>query len=324
MWWLAGFGAIGAVGLGLAGWTASVARKVEGLVPVDGSFADVPGARLHYVELGPADAPPLVMIHGILSQLRVFSYALLAPLARDHRVILVDRPGWGYSTATAARLGIAGQAEAIAALLDALKVEQPVLVGHSLGGAVSLALAEAHPGRVRGLALIAPYTQPIDRPPEPFRSLMVPAPLRKLVAWTVALPIALRTAQAKTREVFAPDAVPADFAVKAGGVLTIRPAAHQSASFELAVARPEMAQIAARYGELALPVAILYGRGDNLLDPALHGGRTAEAIAGARLTLIDGGHMLPISHAAETEAWLRAAIAAMPAWSNRPSTPTPP
>jgi pimeloyl-ACP methyl ester carboxylesterase len=193
----------------------------------------------------------------------------------------------------------------IAALLDKLEVERPLLVGHSLGGAVSLALAEAHPGRVRGLALIAPYTQPIDTPPAPFRSLMVPAWLRPVIAWTLAVPLAILTGPAKTREVFAPDPVPADFGTRGGGLLAVRPRGFEQGSFELTTARDAAAAIAAGYGAVEVPVAILYGRGDALLDPAMHGERTAAAIAGATVTLIDGGHMLPITWPAETEAWLR-------------------
>lgn len=305
--------AIVALVAGLAGWSWLVNRRIEAAVPPDGEFLDVPGARLHYVDRGPRDAPAIVMVHGLLGQLRHFAYALLEPLAKDHRVILVDRPGWGYSTLTGKRPGIAAQAAMIAALLDRLGVEAPVLVGHSMGGAVSLALALDRPERVRGLALVAPYTQPVDEVPPAFAGLAVPAGLRALVGWTLAVPVGVRTGPAKARSVFAPDAVPADFGTRGGGMLSVRPTSFQAGAFEIAVASPEMAQIAARYPGLGVPVAILYGRDENLLDPELHGVRTAAAIPGAALTLVAGGHMLPITHPAETEAWLRAAIAGFPA-----------
>lgn len=308
---LIGGAALAAVG-GLAAWSGLTARRIERLVPAEGQFRDVPGARIHYVERGPRGAPPVAMIHGILAQLRNFSYALLDRLAVDHRVILIDRPGWGYSTLTGKRPGLREQAEMIATLLDDLGVARPVLVGHSLGGAVSLALAEAHPERVRGLALIAPFTQPMDQVPGPFRNFLVPAALRTPIAWTLALPSALLTAAAKTREVFAPDPVPTDFATRGGGALTVRPRGFEAGAFEMRNAGDEIVGIAARYPELRVPTAILYGREDNLLDPGLHGVRTASEIPGAELTQIEGGHMLPITKPAETEAWLRAAIARMP------------
>ncbi|HWU94036.1 MAG TPA: alpha/beta hydrolase, partial [Sphingomonas sp.] len=94
-------------------WSAYVSRGVERWVPMDGRRIEVPGVRLHVVEMGPADAPAIVMIHGIMSQLRVFTYALAGRLAADHRVIVMDRPGWGYSTLTGPRLDLPAQADAV-------------------------------------------------------------------------------------------------------------------------------------------------------------------------------------------------------------------
>lgn len=289
----------------LALWSRSVMRRVEQAVPADGDFAVVPGARLHYRELGPRDAPAIVLVHGILGSMRHFGFALAERLAHDHRVILIDRPGWGYSLILGKRPGIASQACMVAALLDKLGVEKPLLVGHSMGGALSLALALGHPGRVRGLALIAPFTQPVDEVPAPFRNLVVPAVLRPLIAWTVAVPVAVATVPKKVIGIFAPDPVPGDFGTRGGGLLSIRPPSFQMGSFEIGIAKQEMTAIAARYGELQLPVAILYGRGDTLLDPELHGRRTAEEIPGAELTLVEGGHMLPVTQPELVEGWLR-------------------
>lgn len=286
-------------------WSAYVARGVERWVPMDGRRIEVPGVRLHVVEMGQPDAPAIVMIHGIMSQLRVFSYALAGRLAADHRILLIDRPGWGYSGLAGPRLDIPGQADAVAAAIQALGLEKPLLVGHSMGGAVSLALALRHPDAVRGLGLIAPYTQPVDTPPEPLKGLLVPAPLRPLIAWTLAVPLAMRTGRAKTVAIFAPDPVPEDFPIKAGGALAIRPASFAMGCYEMAMAPEIMKAQAPRYGEIALPVAILYGRQDAVLDAELHGGKTASAMQNGKVDYLEGGHMLPVTHVDATEAWLR-------------------
>jgi len=286
-------------------WSAYVSRGVERWVPMDGRQVEVPGVRIHYVEMGPVDAPAIVMIHGIMSQLRVFTYALAGRLASDRRVIVMDRPGWGYSVLTGPRLDLRGQADAVAAAIRALGLEKPLLVGHSMGGAVSLALALRHPDAVRALGLIAPYTQPIDKPPEPLKGLVVPAPLRRLIAWTIAVPLSMRTGKAKTVAVFAPDPVPEDFPIKAGGALAIRPASFQMGCYEIEMAPEVMKAQAPRYGEIAIPVSILYGRQDALLDPELHGRKTATDIPNGAIEMLDGGHMLPVTHVDATEAWLR-------------------
>jgi pimeloyl-ACP methyl ester carboxylesterase len=307
------FGLAGVGVLGLAGWSAWVGRKAEEMVPADGRFVDVDGARLHIVELGPKDAagPAIVMIHGLMAQLRNFTHSLAGRLAKDHRVILVDRPGWGHSRLTGPRPDLVAQGRMIAQLIETLGLEKPLVVGHSMGGAVSLALATERPEVPGALALIAPLTQVVDQPPAVFRGLNVSPMLRAPIAWTIAVPMAVAFGKRGAEAVFAPDPVPADFATAGGGALSARSSAYEMGSFEVRMAEKAMPPLVARYGEIRVPVSILYGRQDALLDPALHGERTAAEIAGATLTLVDGGHMLPLSHASETEAWLREVLAKM-------------
>jgi pimeloyl-ACP methyl ester carboxylesterase len=304
-------GLLGVFALGLAGWSAYVGRKAEEMVPAEGKFAEVPGACLHYVELNPeAEGPAIVMVHGLMGQLRNFSHSLAARLAADHRVILIDRPGWGHSSLDGARPGIVAQAAMIAALIEQLELEKPLLVGHSMGGAVSLALALDRPELVRGLALIAPLSQVVDTVPAVFKGLLAPAALRPLLAWTVAVPVGLRKGRETAAAIFAPDPVPADFALAGGGALALRPKSYMAGSFEVRAAPAEMTALVARYSEMRVPVAILYGRSDAVLDPALNGEKTAAEIPGATIELIDGGHMLPVTKPAETEAWLRRVLTA--------------
>ena len=282
-------------GLGLSFYSDRIAREAERLVPQDGRHLQVAGARLHYVERG--SGPAIVMIHGLGGQLRNFSYAMLEPLARDHRVVLVDRPGSGYSTADDdTEPGIVEQAAIIARFIETLGIERPLVVGHSLGGAVALALALERPDLIRGLALIAPLTQPQDDVPDAFKGLAaIPPSLRRLMAQTLGSPLSRLTAERTLQAVFAPEAAPADFVTRGGGALSQRPSAIAAAAADLAFAGEDMAAIAARYPTLAVPTAILFGREDSVLDPALHGHRTAAEIPGARIDVIEGGHMIPVT-----------------------------
>lgn len=302
-------GILGAASLGLAGWSAYAARRAEEMVPPDGQFAEVAGAHLHYVDTGPRDAPAIVMLHGLMGQLRNFSHSLSESLSADHRVILVDRPGWGHSSVDGPRPGIVAQAAMIAALIEQLEIDNPLLVGHSMGGAVALALGLERPELVRGLALIAPLSQPATSVPKPFAGLLAPAPLRPAIAWLVAVPAGTMSGARVAQAVFAPDPVPDDFATRGGGALSLRPKSYMAGSFEIRAATAEMAALAARYASFRIPVAILYGREDQVLDPQLNGEKTAGEIPGATIELIAGGHMLPVSHARETEAWLRRVLA---------------
>ena len=68
--------------------------------PAQGQMIAVAGATLHVVDIGPRDAagPPIVMLHGASSNLEVMRQPLGDWLAKNHRVILIDRPGHGWST----------------------------------------------------------------------------------------------------------------------------------------------------------------------------------------------------------------------------------
>src|ERR1700691_3164834 len=96
--WIAGFGlaAVVVIAGALAIFAAWTARQVEKLLPPCGHFIEVDGARIHYVDEG--CGPPLVLIHGLGGQMHNFTHSLLDRLKRDHRVIILDRPGSGYST----------------------------------------------------------------------------------------------------------------------------------------------------------------------------------------------------------------------------------
>jgi pimeloyl-ACP methyl ester carboxylesterase len=293
---------------GLAAFSHFAARRIEREVPADGAFVTIDGTRLHYSDRG--HGPAIVMIHGLGGQMRNFSYALADLLVSDHRVILVDRPGAGYSAA-APSAAIVAQAALIAGLIETLELDRPLVVGHSLGGAVALALALDHPGKVGGLALIAPLTQPEEAVPAAFRAIAIGSPaVRRAVAWTLATPMGLLSGSRGAIAVFAPEPVPADFATLGGGQLVLRPGAFHAASTDLAAARADMAALAARYPGLSVPVAILFGREDAILDPELHGRRIATELPRVELTLIAGGHMIPVTAAEAVAAWIRGRIGA--------------
>ncbi len=296
----------GLVSGALALYSHWAGRQAEAQVPADGRFVDVEGARLHYLDMG--EGPAIVLVHGLGGQMRNFSY-LLDRLTPHHRVIVVDRPRSGYSTATGGgEPGIVDQAAIIARMIEKLGLEKPLLVGHSLGGAISLALALDHPHAVRGLALIAPLTQPLPKVPPMFRGLQARLKAsRTFTSQVLGVPLGQLSSPMVTKQIFAPEPVPADFGTRGGGLLALRPGNINAASFELSSANDEMARLSRRYHELKLPVAMLYGREDYVLDHHLNGVVTAEHIAPATLDLIDGGHMLPVTQPERTADFIRAA-----------------
>ena len=298
-------GVIAATLAAAAVYTRAATKRIEREVPADGVFLDVAGARIHYVDRG--SGPTIVLLHGLGAQLRNFSYGVADALAADYRVILVDRPGSGHSVPIGDQPGILGQAAILAAFIDALALDRPLLVGHSLAGAIALGVATHHPGTIGGLALLAPMTQPPKSMPAGIASAIKGSPTgRAVFANLLGTPLSRAAYGLRWSKTFAPDPVPADFATRGGGALGDRPMSVNAALVELTSADEDIAAIAGQYGSLTLPVALLYGRGDQVVDPGIDGARAVAAIPGATLEMTDGGHMLPVAHPRATTAFIRA------------------
>jgi pimeloyl-ACP methyl ester carboxylesterase len=290
---------------GLALFTAWVSFQALRLVPRAGQLMTVGDQTIHYTDTG--QGRPIVMIHGLGGTLINFSYALARRLVPDHRVVLIDRPGSGYSVRPAdAPANLRAQAATIAEVMQRLGLDRPLVVGHSLGGALALALALDHPAQVGGLVLLSPLTQATSELPPAFRALAIRSRLlRVLIAWTIAAPLAIRSGRQVLGYVFGPDPIPEDFPMKGGGLLGLRPVSYLNTSADLLAVNDDLPGLMQRYGELAMPVAMLYGRGDQILDVRLQGEPMRRAVPGLDLEVIDGGHMLPVVHPQACEAIIR-------------------
>lgn len=290
--------------LALAAWTVRVDQRMRRLLPPAGRWMELDGDRIHYTDQG--QGPAIVMVHGLAGQLSNFSYLPLDTLAQRHRIVRLDRPGSGWSSrADDTQATIDAQARRVIAFMRALGLERPLLVGHSLGGAISLAVALQAPEAISGLALIAPLTHMQPEVPPPFRGLVIRRPaLRRFVSRTLSLPLALMTRNAVLRYIFAPDPVAPDFATKGGGLLSLLPASFRGASADLVAVETSLPPQVERYGELRVPVSVLYGRGDRVLDWRAHGQALCDKLPQAELTLIDGGHMIPVTAPRRVSDWL--------------------
>nr|WP_321817994.1 MULTISPECIES: alpha/beta hydrolase [unclassified Paraburkholderia] len=294
-------------------FTRRATRRIEQAVPMDGRLIDVDGERLHYVEFGSRDKPAVVFVHGLCGQMRNFAYLPLEALAREHRVILVDRPGSGYSTRSAqASANIRTQAALIARFMQKLDLHAPVLVGHSLGGAIALAVALDHAHTVARIALIAPLTHVQTEVPKAFRALVLRSnAVRRFIARTLATPFGLATSTPTLRQVFAPERVPEDFRTRGGALLSLRPGGFINGSRDLVAIEDsdDLAQMEQRYAQLSVPVDVLFGRGDIVLNWARHGDALRRRSTRVTLKVVEGGHMLPVTAPSTTYEWLRTAIA---------------
>jgi pimeloyl-ACP methyl ester carboxylesterase len=292
---------------GLVIFTAITARRVETALPPRGQFIEVSRARIHYLDKG--TGPPIVILHGLGGQMGNFTYALLERLTDEFRVILMDRPGSGYSTRAPGATGrLTEQAATVAGFIRRFGLERPLLVGHSLGGAIALGVALDHPEAVKGLALIAPLTHVPKDVPTPFRAMDIKSDfLRWLIAWTVATPIGIRRGKAILDAIFSPEPAPIDFATRAGGILGLRPWSFYNTSSDMRAVNMDLWKMAGRYSSLQVPVRILYGTSDEVLSHQVQGEAMKAKSSMVSLELVAGGHMLPITAPDLTAEFIKAA-----------------
>ena len=288
-------------------WTLVLERQAETSVPRIGKTCPVPDGSIHYVDLGATDKPVLVILHGLAGQLQHGSYALTDQLSDEFRIILLDRPGCGYSTRdSAANASLTEQAWMVWAFLDKIGVENPTLVGHSLGGALALQMALDRPQATGGIALLAPVTRPVTKVADLFKPLMVTRPwLRACIGNVLSGPVGKFTADKVLQQAFDPELCPQDFMIRGGAMLGLRPKGFISASEDLMMMPDAMQALSARYtAPFPVPGGVLYGLDDAVLPEVDHGRPMADY--GLLYETLPGrGHMLPMLAPRECAAFIR-------------------
>ncbi|HEV2075729.1 MAG TPA: alpha/beta fold hydrolase, partial [Thermoleophilaceae bacterium] len=116
--------------------------------------AEIGGRRVSYVDVGPKDAPAVVLVHGLGGQWQNW-LENIPRLARRRRVIALDLPGFGCSEMPAGRISISSYAGCVEALLDRLELGSVAVVGNSMGGFIASEVAIQFPRRVERLVLVS-------------------------------------------------------------------------------------------------------------------------------------------------------------------------
>lgn len=250
------------------------------------------GGRLAYVEAG--DGPPVLLIHGALTNLDDMRIGLFDTLASDHRVIAFDRPGHGESTR--ARLADASpwrQAELIREAATAIGVEQPVVVGHSFGGAVALAYALRFPEETRGVVALAPIVWPEPRLELVLFGPRAPLGLGDGVAWGSSASCDPLLLPLLWRAMFLPQAMPPHFQREFSFDLAAAPSTTTATGEDAVAIVTALWRSARAYPNCRTPVRILAGDADVVINPALHAAALARVLPRARYERLPGcGHML--------------------------------
>ena len=285
----------------MAAWNIFKAHKAERENPPRGKFLTVDGTRLHYLERG--EGPPVVLLHGNVVTAVDFELSGVLDLAAERglRVIAFDRPGFGHSERP---LGTpwypSRQAYLLRLAFDRLGLANPVVVGHSWGTLVALALGLDHPGAVSGLVLLSGYYHPTLRADVPLASLPAIPVIGDLIRYTAGPLFGAAMLPLIVKGMFSPLPVPERFSAGFPYGLPVRPWQIRAEAQDTATMVSAAAAMHYRYAELGMPVAIIAGIRDRVVDYRRHAEPLHRAISRSTLRLFpEVGHMVHYAAPAE-------------------------
>ncbi len=270
------------------------AAKAEKASPPLGAFVIADGIRLHYIERG--EGRPVVFLHGngMMVEDMLISGVLDAAAGKSFRAIAIDRPGFGHSERPRGTSWTASaQAALLAQAFSQLRIERPIVVGHSLGAMVAVALALDHPKQIGGVVLASGYHYPNAR----VDALLVSPPaipvIGDLLCYTVVPMIGEAMAPRMIGKMFSPQAVPPRFHSEFPVGLMLRPSQISASTKDGTHMIPDAWAMADRYPSLRCPVAILAGDADKIVDLKSQAQRLSHAVPGSFLDVFAGvGHMV--------------------------------
>lgn len=268
------------------------AKKAQRDNPPRGQFMEVDGVRLHYVERG--NGRPLVLFHGNGSMIQDFeSSGLIDLAAHSYRVIVFDRPGFGHSSRPRNVVWTPdAQADLFKKALDRLRIQRAIVLGHSWGASVAVALAIRHPSFVEALVLASGYYFPTARADVVASSLPAMPGLGDIISFTISPILSRLMWPAMLRKVFGPQSVPGKFA-GFPKEMAVRPSQLRASAVESTLMMPAAFASSKTYGELVVPTIIIAGEDDRLIDINKQSVRLHDEVKQSKLHRIAGaGHMI--------------------------------
>lgn len=284
--------------IGAVQWRAAAReRHAAETYPPQGRLIEVDGVTVHAEVFG--NGPDLVLIHGASGSTRDMTFSLAGILADRYRVIVLDRPGLGW---TERPDGFGGawntaaesprqQARLLARAVDELGGVKPLIVGHSFGGAVAMAWALERTD-LAGIVMLGAVSHPW--PGDLYWQYPVNAS-----ALGGALFVPLLSAFAPepyvdriVASIFSPQPAPKGYVDHVGTALTLRRATLRANARQVNSLRPHVVEMHDHYPNLTLPIEIVHGDADTIVPLEIHSTPLAERVASAALTVLPGiGHM---------------------------------
>jgi pimeloyl-ACP methyl ester carboxylesterase len=250
-----------------------------------GRILELPSGALQVAEHGPRESPPIVLIHCYTCAIDWWD-PMVPILVRRHRVIAIDLLGHGGSAKPESGYDPPHQADALAQALGRLGVDHATVVGHSLGGAVGVALAQRHPTLVQRLVLIGTAPDSSYAGDHGVLATLVRLPLIGEALWRVKPDASVRKGLGV---LFAPGFEVPDAFVEDVERMTYT--AYDSSPSGAEQFREQMS-VANRMEEAGQPLMVLMGAEEQVIaDPAAALAQYVRVVPGTETHLISGaGH----------------------------------
>ena len=264
--------------------------------PAQGRMVEVADATLHVVDIGPRDpaSPPIVMLHGASSNLEVMRQPVGDRLAKSHRVILIDRPGHGWSTRANLEDSTPEiQGRMIDEALTRLGIGRAILVVHSWAGALGARMALDYPERVAGMVMLAPVAYPWPGGVGRYNEIVATTVIGPLLAYTITLPLGKLLINSGVRGVFLPQPVPDGYVENTASSLLLRPREFLANARDLVTLKAAVAEQSPRYASIKAPITIITGDVDKTVSTNIHSRPLAATAPNVKLIVLPGvGHMV--------------------------------
>lgn len=277
--------------------------------PPQGQLVDVDGVQVHVDVIG--SGPDLVLIHGASGSTRDFTFAFADLLKDRYRVIMVDRPGLGWTQRagpefnkvwSTAHESPRVQARLLKAAVDQVGAQTPLLVGHSYGGIVALAWALEF-GDIAGLVSVGGVANPWPGELGWFYRVNGSAWGSALVVPVLSAIASQDYVDATVASIFEPQAAPEGYIDHVGPALTLRRASMRANARQVNWLRPHVVEMSDNYGDIKVPVEAVHGDADTIVPLDVHAAKLPGQIEGAVVTVLPGvGHMPHHTHPSDVIA----------------------
>ena len=280
-------------------WRAS-AREASATknYPPQGRVVDVDGTPVHVLIEG--SGPDLILIHGASGNVRDWTFDFADRVSDRYRVIMLDRPGLGWTGRLPGKGGAwdtanetpMEQAGLLQKAADIVGVDRPIVVGHSFGGAVAMAWALNRPNETAAVVMLGAVSNPWPGELGWTYTVVGTALGGGLLVPFISAFLPQSYVDSSVESIFTPQQAPPDYAHHVGAGLVLRRESLRANAQQVNYLRPHIVKMSQRYNSLDMPMEIVHGDADTIVPLSVHSEPLSKQVAGARLTVLSGvGHM---------------------------------